>query len=130
MWFFFGAHMRRTRLYLLNPGVTVRGSRNTHTRDKNTTTNAHKSREEHKRQRNGVTTQNACSNLNLSKQKRGRSVSVLWDVQRMLGVLLNAPRGPFYSPKGPRSRWSSIWKALVAFYPRVHWTVRCTPDNV
>jgi hypothetical protein len=33
----------------------------------------------------------------------------------MLGVVLHAPRGPFYSPKGPRSRWSSIWKALVCF---------------
>jgi hypothetical protein len=33
----------------------------------------------------------------------------------MLGVLLHAPRGFFYSPKGPRSHWSSIWKALVAF---------------
>jgi hypothetical protein len=39
------------------------------------------------------------------------------------------PRGPFYSLKGPRSRWSSIWQALVAFYSRVHQTVRCTPDN-
>jgi hypothetical protein len=36
----------------------------------------------------------------------------------MLGVLLHAPRGFIYSPKGPRSHWSSIWKALVAFYPR------------
>jgi hypothetical protein len=43
--------------------------------------------------------------------------------------VLHAPRGPFYSHKGPRSRWSSIWQALVAFCPRVHWTVRCTPDN-
>jgi hypothetical protein len=38
----------------------------------------------------------------------------------MLGVVLHAPRGPFYSPKGPKSRWSSIWKALVAFCPWVH----------
>jgi hypothetical protein len=47
----------------------------------------------------------------------------------MLGVVLHAPRGPFYSPKGPRSRWSSIWQGMVAFYPRVHQTVRCTPDR-
>jgi hypothetical protein len=47
----------------------------------------------------------------------------------VLGVELHAPRGPFYSPKGPRSCWSSIWKALVAFCPRVHRTVRCTPDS-
>jgi hypothetical protein len=28
----------------------------------------------------------------------------------MLGVLLHAPRGPFYSPKAARSRWRSNWK--------------------
>jgi hypothetical protein len=32
-------------------------------------------------------------------------------------------------PKGPRSRWSSIWQALVAFCPRVHQTIRCTPNS-
>jgi hypothetical protein len=47
----------------------------------------------------------------------------------MLGVELHAPKGLFYSLKGPRSRWSSVWKAMVAFCPRVHWTIRCTPDN-
>jgi hypothetical protein len=41
----------------------------------------------------------------------------------MLGMLLHAPKGSFYSPKGPMSRWSSIWKALVAFCPRVHRTL-------
>jgi hypothetical protein len=44
----------------------------------------------------------------------------------MLGVLFHAPRGPFYSPKEARSRWSSIWKAIVAFCPWAHWIVRCT----
>jgi hypothetical protein len=29
---------------------------------------------------------------------------VLRNVVGMLGVLLHAPRGPFYSPKAPRSR--------------------------
>jgi hypothetical protein len=47
----------------------------------------------------------------------------------MLGVLLHASRGSFYSPKGPRSRWSSIWKALVSICPWVHRTVRCTPNT-
>jgi hypothetical protein len=47
----------------------------------------------------------------------------------MLGVVLLAPRGPFYSPKGPRSRYSSIWQALVAFCPWMHRTVRRTPDS-
>jgi hypothetical protein len=55
-----------------------------------------------------------------------------WRCRMFNGYLfldLHAPRGPFYSPKGPRSHWRSIWKALVAFCPRVHQTVRCTPDS-
>jgi hypothetical protein len=44
----------------------------------------------------------------------------------MLGVLLHAPRGPFYSPKAARSRWILIWKAIPAFCRVVHRTVRCT----
>jgi hypothetical protein len=44
----------------------------------------------------------------------------------VLGVLLHAPRGPFYSPKAARSRWSPIWKAIVAFCSWTHRTVRCT----
>jgi hypothetical protein len=44
----------------------------------------------------------------------------------MLGVLLDAPRGPFYSPKAARSHWRSIWKAILAFWRVVHRTVRCT----
>jgi hypothetical protein len=40
-----------------------------------------------------------------------------------------APRGSFYSTKGPRSHWSSIWKAPVAFCLRLHQTIRCTPDT-
>jgi predicted NUDIX family NTP pyrophosphohydrolase len=38
------------------------------------------------------------------KQMRGIEVLVLRDVVGMLGVLLHAPRGPFYSPKAARSR--------------------------
>jgi hypothetical protein len=78
------------------------------------------------RQHNGVTTQHKCPNLNLLKQRRESDVSVLLDVQRVLGVLLHAPRGPFYSPKVARIRLSSIWKALVAFCHWAHWTVWCT----
>jgi hypothetical protein len=33
----------------------------------------------------------------------------------MLGLLLHAPRGPFYSPKAARSRWRHSWKAILAF---------------
>jgi hypothetical protein len=34
----------------------------------------------------------------------------------MLGWLLHAHRGPFYSPKAARSRWRHSWKANLAFY--------------
>jgi hypothetical protein len=47
-------------------------------------------------------------------------------LREMLGVLLHAPRGPFYSPKATRSHWRSIWKAFLAFCRVVHRTVRCT----
>jgi hypothetical protein len=33
----------------------------------------------------------------------------------MLGWLLHAPRGPFYSHKAARSRWRQSWKANLAF---------------
>jgi hypothetical protein len=45
---------------------------------------------------------------------------------RMLGLLLHAPRGPFYSPKAARSHWRPTRKAKVAFCRVVHRTVRCT----
>jgi hypothetical protein len=48
----------------------------------------------------------------------------------MLGVLLHAPRGPFYSPKAARSRWEHSRKANLAFCRLAHRTVRCTPDTV
>jgi hypothetical protein len=44
----------------------------------------------------------------------------------MLGVLLHAPRGPFYSPKVARSRWKQSGKANLAFCRMAHRTVRCT----
>jgi hypothetical protein len=47
----------------------------------------------------------------------------------MLGVLLHAPRDPFYSPKAARSRWRSNRKAILAFCRVVHRTVRCTTGH-
>jgi hypothetical protein len=44
----------------------------------------------------------------------------------MLGCLLHAPRGPFYSPKAARSRWRPTWKAILAFCRVAHRTVWCT----
>jgi hypothetical protein len=49
---------------------------------------------------------------------------------RLLGYLLHAPRGPFYSPKAARSRWEQTGKADLAFCRLAHRTVRCTPDSV
>ena len=64
------------------------------------------------------------------KRMREIDVLVLRNVVGMLGVLLHAPRGPFYSPKAARSRWEQIWKAIFAFCLVAHRTVRCTPDTV
>jgi hypothetical protein len=46
----------------------------------------------------------------------------------MLGVLLHAPRDPFYSPKATRSRWRSNRKAILAFCRVVH-RIRCTTGH-
>jgi hypothetical protein len=43
----------------------------------------------------------------------------------MLGCVLHAPRGPFYSPKAARSRWRPTRKAFLAFGRVAHRTVRC-----
>jgi hypothetical protein len=53
---------------------------------------------------------------------RGNGVLVLRVDQRMLGVLLHAPRGPFYSPKAARSRWKQSRKAILAFCRVAHQT--------
>jgi hypothetical protein len=47
----------------------------------------------------------------------------------MLGVLLHAPRGPFYSPKAARSRWEHSRKVILAFCRLAHRTVRCTTGH-
>jgi hypothetical protein len=41
----------------------------------------------------------------------------------MLGVLLHAPRGPFYSPKAARSCWVHSRKAFLAFCCLAHRTL-------
>jgi hypothetical protein len=41
----------------------------------------------------------------------------------MLGLLLHAPRGLFYSPKAARSRWRPTRKAILAFCRVAHRTV-------
>jgi hypothetical protein len=47
----------------------------------------------------------------------------------MLGVLLHALRGPFYSPKAARIRWEHSKKAILAFCRLAHRTVRCTTGH-
>jgi hypothetical protein len=47
----------------------------------------------------------------------------------MLGVLLHAPRGPFYSPKAARSRWRSNWKEILTFCRVAHRTFQCTTGH-
>jgi hypothetical protein len=44
-------------------------------------------------------------------------------------TLLEAPRGPFYRHKGPRSRWKQSRKANLAFSQVAHRTVRCTTGH-
>jgi hypothetical protein len=61
---------------------------------------------------------------------RENGVLVLRNDQGMLGLLLHAPRGPFYSPKAARSRWRQSWKAKVAFCRVAHRTVRCATGQL
>jgi hypothetical protein len=73
------------------------------------TNNAHKTQNQ---SNNTHTNRNKSSQHNSTRaldaitmnQMRGIDVLVLRDVAGMLGVLLHAPRGPFYSPKAARSR--------------------------
>jgi hypothetical protein len=60
---------------------------------------------------------------------RENGVLVLRNDQGMLGFLLHAPRGPFYSPKAARSRWRHSWKAILAFCQVAHRIVRCTTGH-
>jgi hypothetical protein len=63
-------------------------------------------------------------------QMHENGVLVLKDDQRMLWLLLHAPRGPFYSPKAARSHWRQSGKAILAFCRVAHRTVRCTTRQV
>jgi hypothetical protein len=60
---------------------------------------------------------------------RKDEVWMIKNAQSMLGVLLHAPRGTFYSPKVARSRWEQSRKTILAFCRLVHRTVRCTTGH-
>jgi hypothetical protein len=62
-------------------------------------------------------------------QIRENGVLVLRDDQRMLGYILHAPRGLFYSSEAARSRWRQSRKAILAFCRVAHQTVRCTTGH-
>jgi hypothetical protein len=104
------------------------GTRNIHTNLSNSN-NTHTSEERSAWNNTAESQLKTCSNLYLMKQQHGREVVELQYAQRMLVYCSMVPRGSFYSPKGCRSRWSYICKAMVAFCPRVHGTARCTTDT-
>jgi hypothetical protein len=70
-----------------------------------------------------------CSNLSQTLEQRDCKVSEFRVLLTMLGILVEAPSGLFYSPKWLRSHCSFLWKLKIAFCPRVHRTVWCTPDS-
>jgi hypothetical protein len=89
---------RLTQLSSNKPQEQGGGGRDTHKRQNHSTT--HTSQEKSTiYKHSGVTTQNTSSNLNLSKQKCVHIVLMFSDVQRMLDVVLHAPRVPFIAPR-------------------------------
>jgi hypothetical protein len=106
----------------------VRGRRNTHNKPNhnNTRTQVEKRAQE--------TTQQSYSSKHVLKSLSSKAIAWLQYLNVIrcpndVWCFFYAPRGSFCSPKGPRSRWSSIWKVMFVFCPRVHQTVRCTRDS-
>jgi hypothetical protein len=83
----------------------------------------------HKTQNNSTITHTK-PQLELTKNRmRENGVLVLRNDQGMLGCLLHAPRGPFYSPKAARSRGTQQGRQ---FLPSVGWHTGqsgAPPDN-
>jgi hypothetical protein len=98
-----------------------------HTQDSNPQHNhAHKSRLELQTQHTEFATQMELKSLTLRiKCVEAESISLRMFLERLVSCSMRLG-GPFYSPKAARSRWRSIWKAILAFYRVVHRTVRCT----
>jgi hypothetical protein len=101
----------------------------THTRHKIRAQHAHKSQLELTTQPKRVLYSNGALVAITKNQMRGIGVLVLTNAQRILGVLLHALRGPFYSPKAARSRWEHSRKAILAFCRLAHQTVWCTTGH-
>jgi hypothetical protein len=83
---------------------------------------AHKPKLELTTQCGEFSTQLEHKSLITKNRMRENGVLVLRDDQRMLGLLLHAPRGPFYSPKAARSHWKQSGKAILAFCRVAHRT--------
>jgi hypothetical protein len=73
-------------------GVRVR------TQEHNRTSNTHTSEEESTRTRRQSDSSKTHSNLSQTLEQRGHRVSKLYCALKMLGVLVEEPRGLFYSP--------------------------------
>jgi hypothetical protein len=118
-------------LQVCHKRVTVVREGEQHTQDSNPQhTHAHKPRLELKTQHREYATQTELKSLTQSIKCVEAEFGSLRNVSCKLGVLLHAPRGPFYSPKAARSRWRSIWNAILAFCRVVHRTVRCTTGQL
>jgi hypothetical protein len=82
----------------------VRDGDKMHQQKHNATTHTRKAKKRVQEHSIAVTTQKRCSDLTKITEMRGRRGLECWCALEMLGYRYEAPRGPFYSPKGPRSR--------------------------
>jgi hypothetical protein len=84
-----------------------KGGKATHARLNTQQTHAHNQRLEHKNTAQEFSTRKVLKSLT----QRSKCVAVesrcLRLIRECLGLVLHAPRGPFYSPKAARSRWRS-----------------------
>jgi hypothetical protein len=92
----------------------------THRRDAKTIAQEHSDR---------VIAKKQCSNLSRVTRKRGHSVSECCVALEVLGYCIKAPRGPLYSPKGPRSQFSFLVKTTKNLLCSRHRTGSCSPHS-
>jgi hypothetical protein len=109
--------------------TNVREGKATHTSLKSNSSNTHTTHNLSSKFTHGVLNSKGAQIAITKNQTRWNEDLVLRDDQRMLGVLLHAPRGPFYSPKAARSRWEQSRKAILAFCGVAHRTLRCTTGH-
>jgi hypothetical protein len=106
-----------------------KGSRNTHTRDKFKATHAHKLREEHKRQHNGITAQTL---VRISNYQCSSVVAVSRCRRMFKGCLVLCSMRlvvPFIALSDLESVEAPFGSPWLPFCPQAHRTVRCAPDT-